>query len=146
MVWQVGDRGFTLHLAPDIPQRLGEVAPRALATLLGERSWPQLWAIHPGGRAIVDRLAELFNLAPAQVASSLSVLRRYGNMSSPTILFVLDELRQRLRQERPDEPTAGVAMAFGPGLVVEMARIAYVPCAVREALPNITATPVAYVA
>ena len=43
------------------------------------------WAIHPGGRAIVDRLAELFALTPEQVAASLAVLRRYGNMSSPSV-------------------------------------------------------------
>lgn len=144
MVWQIGDHGFSLHLSPDIPRRLGVVAPRALAALLGGRARPELWAIHPGGRAIVDRLAELFELSPEQVAPSLDVLRRYGNMSSPTILFVLDELRARLRQAGEERELDGVAMAFGPGLVVEMARLTYVPVkptlalepAIRAARPN----------
>src|SRR5206468_3687056 len=103
--------------------RLGEVAPRALATLLAGRPRPHFWAIHPGGRAIVDRLAELFDLAPEEIASSFAVLRHYGNMSSPTILFVLKELRERLRREPGSETSPGVAMAFGPGLVVEMAHL-----------------------
>ncbi len=127
MVWQIGDYGFTLHLSPDIPRRLGAIAPRALAALLADRPAPRFWAIHPGGRAIVDRLAELFDLAPEQAEPSLAVLRHYGNMSSPTILFVLHELRERLRSDQTGDTVAGVAMAFGPGLVVEMAHLTYVP-------------------
>jgi predicted naringenin-chalcone synthase len=132
MIWQIGDHGFALHLSPDIPRRLGDIAPQALATLLDGRPTPRFWAIHPGGRAIVDRLAALFVLAPEHVAASLEVLRRYGNMSSPTILFVLDELRGRLRRQYSGGTVAGVAMAFGPGLVIEMAHLSYLPC---EALP-----------
>jgi predicted naringenin-chalcone synthase len=127
MVWQIGDHGFMLHLSPDIPRHLAEVAPRAFAALLAGRPTPRFWAIHPGGRAIVDRLVELFDLAPEQVAASFAVLRRYGNMSSPTILFVLDEQRARLRDEPRSNTVAGVAMAFGPGLVIEMAHLTYVP-------------------
>jgi predicted naringenin-chalcone synthase len=127
MVWRIGDHGFTLHLSPDIPRRLGEVAPRALASLLDGRAMPRAWAIHPGGRAIVDRLAELFDLAPEQTEPSLAVLRQYGNMSSSTILFVLRELRERLRCDPTGDTVGGVAMAFGPGLVVEMAHLTYVP-------------------
>ena len=54
------------------------------------------------------------------------MLRRYGNMSSPTILFVLDELRGRIRRAGGGM-VPGVAMAFGPGLVVEMAHLSYLP-------------------
>ena len=126
MAWSIGDHGFILHLSPDIPRRLGEVAPQALAALLDGQPDPRFWAIHPGGRAIVERLAELFALAPDHVDASLSVLRRYGNMSSPTILFVLDELRGRIRREGGGM-IPGVAMAFGPGLVVEMAHLSYLP-------------------
>lgn len=127
MVWQIGDHGFNLHLSPDIPNRLGTIAPRALASLLDGRPRPRFWAIHPGGRAIVDRLVELFGLAPEQVAATFEVLRHYGNMSSPTILFVLNELRTQIRRTAVGEPIAGVAMAFGPGLVVEMAHLTYLP-------------------
>ena len=67
----------------------------------------------------------MLQLAPAQVAASYNVLRRYGNMSSPTILFVLRELRDQLRTAAC--PVSGVAAAFGPGLVTEMAHLTYVP-------------------
>lgn len=127
MVWDIGDHGFRLHLSPDIPARLGEAAPAALAALLDGRPMPQAWAIHPGGRAIVARLASIFDLTTEDLAPTLHVLRRHGNMSSGTILFVLRELRERLRA-RPDlAPTAIAAMAFGPGLAVEMAHLSYVP-------------------
>ena len=102
----------------------------ALADLFGEHT-PGFWAVHPGGRAIVDRLADLFALPADALAPTYAVLRDYGNMSSPTILFVLRRLRDHLRETGASASRAarahGVAMAFGPGLVVEMARLRYVP-------------------
>ncbi len=127
MVWQIGDYGFKLHLSPEIPQRLGEVAPDALEALLDGRPMPRAWAIHPGGKAIVERLAELFELTADDLAPTYTVLRDYGNMSSATILFVLAEMRERLRRAGGDAPTSVAAMAFGPGLVVEMAHLTYQP-------------------
>lgn len=130
MVWAIGDHGFTLRLSPQIPQHLAELAPTALATLFRDER-PAFWAIHPGGRAIVDRLGQIFALTAADVAASRAILQRYGNLSSATILFVLDELGQTLQQQThaTDQPAAGVAMAFGPGLVIEMARLTYMPVA-----------------
>ncbi len=133
MVWRIGNHGFTLRLSPQVPDRLGEVAPQSLRALLGDYERLDFWAIHPGGRGIVDRLSQIFQLTPQQQAASRAVLRRYGNMSSPTILFVLHELRQRLRDAHVPA-TEGVAMAFGPGLVIEMAHLVYTP-AVRS-LPS----------
>jgi predicted naringenin-chalcone synthase len=125
MAWQIGDHGFVMRLSPEVPRYVGTLAPSALATLLDGQPEPQFWAIHPGGRAIVDRLAELLQLSPAQLAASYNVLRRYGNMSSPTVLFVLRELLDELRAS--PAPVSGVAAAFGPGLVTEMAALTYVP-------------------
>lgn len=127
MVWRVGNHGFTLRLSPQVPDELGEVAPQVLQSLVGDYRQLQFWAIHPGGRAIVDRLAAIFQLAPEQVEASYSVLRNYGNMSSPTILFVLHAMRERLRQQPGAKRSDGVAMAFGPGLVIEMAHLGYLP-------------------
>jgi predicted naringenin-chalcone synthase len=109
---------------------------------------PPLWAIHPGGRAIVDRIADLFHLSSSQIGPSLDILRRFGNMSSPTILFVLNELRTRLRQSDVNTPLDGVAMAFGPGLVVEMAYLTYVPLESMRTMAVMTEAPtaVSYVA
>ncbi|MEZ4869146.1 MAG: type III polyketide synthase [Caldilineaceae bacterium] len=153
MVWEIGDHGFVLHLSPKIPEHVASAAPATLHCLFpGQR--PAFWAIHPGGRAIVDRLQKIFELTPTQVAASRAVLRRYGNLSSATILFVLEDLQQRLAQggQQPtaapnqashpawdgsqilpqSKPCSGVAMAFGPGLVIEMARLSYVPAPARE--------------
>jgi predicted naringenin-chalcone synthase len=128
MVWQIGNHGFVLRLSPKIPEHLAKTAPVALKKLLGNSAWPRFWAIHPGGKAILDRLAGIFNLKSECLQVSRSVLERVGNLSSATIFFVLDELRHKLRQEAVDgKKIGGVAMAFGPGLVIEMARLVYVP-------------------
>jgi predicted naringenin-chalcone synthase len=70
-------------------------------------------------------MEEIFALAPEQIAPSREVLRCYGNMSSPTILFVLQEHRRRLQQFAAGSVLDGMAMAFGPGLVTELAHLAY---------------------
>jgi predicted naringenin-chalcone synthase len=137
MAWQIGDHGFVMRLSPDVPRHVGTLATSALETLLDGQPAPAFWAIHPGGRAIVDRLAELLQLTPAQTAASYTVLRRYGNMSSPTILFVLREMLDRLRVSNTS--VSGVAAAFGPGLVTEMAHMTYVPPAAPR--PSIAHLP-----
>jgi predicted naringenin-chalcone synthase len=124
MVWQIGNHGFALRLSPRVPKDLAEIAPAALRRL-GPPADFRFWAIHPGGPAIVDQLADVFALSSSLVEPSRAVLRRYGNVSSATILFVLDELRSQLQQS--GRPQTGVAMAFGPGLVIEMARLTYLP-------------------
>ncbi len=121
MVWQIGDYGFELKLSPRIPKHLGEVAPQIIASLFPENA-PQFCAIHPGGPAILDELAEMLTLDSAMMAASRAVLREYGNLSSATILFVLDRIRRSLHT-----PQTGVAMAFGPGLTVEMIRMTGYP-------------------
>ena len=127
MVWQVGNYGFSLELSALIPRRLEQAAPAALTNLVDDPASLQFWAIHPGGRQIVDRLRDVFALAPDQVAPSYDVLRDYGNMSSPTILFVLKAWRDQFRAGGTMDTTDGVAMAFGPGLVIEMAKLTYLP-------------------
>ncbi len=110
MVWEIGDHGFVLNLSPQIPERIALAAPATLDHLFHGQS-PAFWAIHPGGRAIVDRLQKTFGLTPAQVAASREILRRYGNLSSATILFVLDELRAQLAQESGERELAETASA-----------------------------------
>lgn len=126
MVWRIGDYGYTLHLSAEIPENLARIAPQALRCLFdGDPPDLDFWAIHPGGRAIVDHLASIFSLAPVQVEPSRNILRRYGNVSSPTILFVLQEYRRYLQQRPAGERLDGVAMAFGPGLVTELVHLSY---------------------
>jgi predicted naringenin-chalcone synthase len=122
-----------MQLSSQIPRMLGQVAPQALQTLFENASDPHFWAIHPGGRSIVDQIEQVFRLTPEHVAPSRAVLRRYGNMSSPTILFVLKDVQEQLREQQLLEGQEGVAMAFGPGLVTEMARLTYYPTRVTVA-------------
>lgn len=136
MVWRIGNHGFTLRLSPRVPEHLAAVAPAALAALFYKER-PDFWAIHPGGRAIVDRLAQIFDLGADEICASREVLRSHGNLSSATILFVLRQIQADMRAKAALDHSAGsngthglrsgVAMAFGPGLIIEMARLTYVP-------------------
>src|ERR1051326_2516105 len=75
-----------------------------------------LWAVHPGGRTVLDAVEASFALAKDRLAHSRQVLNDYGNMSSGTVMFVLDSMM------RAKEKGRGLAMAFGPGLVAETMR------------------------
>lgn len=120
MAWSLGDRGFDLALSSYVPKiigaNIGDLVRVALeGTGLG-KSDMGAWAVHPGGKSIVDRVREALELDRQDVAVSLDVLRNFGNMSSATILFVLKEMLSRPSggQEHPV-----FSMAFGPGLTVE---------------------------
>jgi len=78
------------------------------------------WAVHPGGKAIIDQVQRTLGLSVAQVSASREVLRRCGNMSSATILFVLEEVLKRPSGKGRERVCA---VAFGPGLTVEMATL-----------------------
>lgn len=112
ITWTVGDTGFAMHLAGAVPGRLAAALHGgALADLPG-RVQPQAWAVHPGGRSILDAVERGLDLAPGALDASRGVLSRYGNMSSASVIFVLrDLLAQR--------PASGLALAFGPGLAME---------------------------
>ena len=126
MIWTLGDYGFNLFLSPQIPQLIAERVPSAFRTFWGETAMPALWAIHPGGKGIVDALQSSFRLTDSQTEASRSVLRDCGNMSSATILFVLDELRRR-NGRSGEGPKDGIALAFGPGITAELLRFVYCP-------------------
>ncbi|WP_242090745.1 type III polyketide synthase [Curtobacterium sp. DN_7.5] len=120
MAWNIGDEGFEMVLSTAVPKLIGEHVGRAVAPLLGEGRPAAVptWAVHPGGRAILDRTEEALGLPPTALAASRAVLRDHGNMSSATVFFVLAEaLRSGLRAGAPV-----IALAFGPGLTVEAAR------------------------
>ncbi|MFC5527916.1 type III polyketide synthase [Cohnella yongneupensis] len=124
MKWTIGNYGFRLQLSPQIPQLIAEFVPSAFKSFWGKDASPELWAIHPGGRAIIDTLETAFSLTGLQTEASRSVLRDYGNMSSATILFVLEELRKQQVRTKNDAAT-GIALAFGPGVTAEFMRFTY---------------------
>lgn len=124
MKWDVGNHGFDLYLSPNIPRLIGTWIPEQVEHLLQGGPKPELWAIHPGGKGIIDTLEEVFSLTAEDTQASRTVLRNYGNMSSATILFVLQETRKQL-DVRGAGPTSGISLAFGPGLTCEMIQITY---------------------
>ncbi|MEF2248165.1 type III polyketide synthase [Paenibacillus sp. IITD108] len=128
MVWEVGNYGFDLYLSTKIPKLIREFIPEQIERLQGSDALPSLWAIHPGGKGIIDVLEEVYSLDKEQTGPSRTILERYGNMSSATILFVLDEMRKQLINNLADK-TSGIALAFGPGLTCEMIQISYIPAA-----------------
>jgi predicted naringenin-chalcone synthase len=115
MTWDIGDTGFQMGLSSRVPRVIAEHLPAYVEGLVPDNASVDFWAIHPGGRAIVDKAQEVLGLSDADVHDSLEVLRTYGNMSSPTILFIL----KRMLEHGPDTGTHGVSMAFGPGLTIE---------------------------
>ncbi|MBC7809092.1 MAG: type III polyketide synthase [Akkermansiaceae bacterium] len=123
MAWTIGDNGFAMRLSSYVPEILhANIADAMKPTLAGAGLRVgdiSHWAVHPGGRAIVDKVRSALDLCEGSVAASRRVLKEYGNMSSATILFVLKEMLRSGTLTDSGEPIA--AMAFGPGLTVESA-------------------------
>lgn len=119
------EAGFRIVLDPKIPVRVGIGAEAAVGSLLEAhgvaRHQVSRWALHPGGSRILDEVALRLGLSDVEMGPSRQVLRRYGNMSSPSVMFSLVEALS----EPPPPGTFGVVAAFGPGLGVEAALLAF---------------------
>ncbi|MDR3647261.1 MAG: type III polyketide synthase [Candidatus Babeliales bacterium] len=116
MTWVASNHGLVMTLARDVPKIIETEAPKAISKFLENIDYKNLiWAIHPGGKAIVEAIEHSYNLNKEQTASSWEVLKNYGNMSSATFLFVLDDL---LKNKQHNKDTVGIG--FGPGLSLEM--------------------------
>ncbi|WP_150294011.1 type III polyketide synthase [Sphingobium estronivorans] len=113
--WQIGDSGFLMHLSGEVPWRiqtmLGDPAVRRRMWGSEDPAPIDNWAVHAGGRSILDAVEYGLGLSPDALAPSRSVLARFGNMSSSTLMFILRDMMEQARQ--------GVALAFGPGLAAE---------------------------
>ncbi|MEG3149355.1 type III polyketide synthase [Sphingomonas sp. ZT3P38] len=115
--WDVTDSGFAMHLSGEVPARIaaGLADPAFAAAATGGRAPEEIdaWAVHAGGRSILDAVEHSLALPPGALAASRGVLADNGNMSSATLMFVLARLL--------DGPSVkdGVALAFGPGLAAE---------------------------
>jgi alpha-pyrone synthase len=113
ILWRIGDLGFDMELSGRIPAELKKFM-REHAKELDPNGNTDLWAVHPGGKTILDAVGEGLELAPEKLAPSRSVLRRFGNMSSATVMFVLHDMMLEAEPGRH-----GCAMSFGPGLTAE---------------------------
>jgi prepilin-type processing-associated H-X9-DG protein len=121
MAWTVGDLGFEMKLSsyvPDIIQRdIGQLTDSLLTRISKKISEIKYFAIHPGGKKILQAIEEELGITKEQNADAYQVLRNYGNMSSPTVLFVLHEIMQKLTPIDNDEHI--LSFASGPGLTLE---------------------------
>lgn len=119
MAWDIGDHGFDMVLSTYVPDiieaNLKDVIQPLFDNYNLQYSDIDYWALHPGGRAIVDKIESSLNLSENQVAASRKTLANYGNMSSVTVLFVLNELMKN----SPKVGSKVLPMAFGPGLTIE---------------------------
>ena len=112
--WHIREQGFDMVLSGAVPGAIRTALTASRDAILGGANDIDLWAVHPGGRTVLDAVEEAFALPPAALSASRSVLHDYGNMSSGTVMFVLDRImRAAPRGQR------GCAMSFGPGLVAE---------------------------
>lgn len=121
MTWRVGDYGFEMTLSAGVPDVIVKKLRPWLTAWLARHDLSiesiGSWAIHPGGPKIIWSVAEGAGLGAEAIAPSQSILADYGNMSSPTVLFILQRL------QAAEAPRPCVAIGFGPGLTIEAALI-----------------------
>ena len=120
MAWTIGNLGFEMRLSSDVPTVLSRAIEGLVNNLLQmvhiDKEEVAYYAVHPGGKKILDAAGEKLNIPKSKLRYSYDVLRDYGNMSSPTILFVLNNLMSS-GDVRPGNQIVG--MAFGPGITME---------------------------
>lgn len=119
ITWSIRDLGFDMLLSGRVPTEIARSLRASIPEIAGPAGTPGIdhWAIHPGGRSVLDAVEDGLALAPGRLRESRRVLECFGNMSSATVMFVLDEI---LRSALPNE--TGCAMSFGPGLTAETMR------------------------
>lgn len=123
MAWTIGDAGFEMTLTAEVPRIVGREIREVVRTVLGTDENPadavDAWAVHPGGRSVLDRVQAGLDLDEQAMDASRGILREFGNMSSATVMFIL----QKLMLDDDLADGARIAgLAFGPGLTVEAAR------------------------
>jgi predicted naringenin-chalcone synthase len=115
ITWRIRELGFDMLLSGRVPAELARALQQS--QMMAEREGIDLWAVHPGGRSILDAVEKGLELPGGALAASREVLSCFGNMSSATVMFVLERMMQ---QAQPGQ--RGCAMSFGPGLTAETMR------------------------
>jgi predicted naringenin-chalcone synthase len=125
MAWSLGRHGFNMKLSAYIPGLINKNIVPVMADLFKRANIKQadidIWAIHPGGKAILEKMEKTLNLSPDDLRISYEVLRDFGNMSSATIMFVLAKIMEGGRYGKIFSAT------FGPGLTLETGYMEKVP-------------------
>ncbi len=116
ITWRVGNLGFDMFLSGHVPGHIAKAMRENEATVAGSKEI-HLWAVHPGGRSILDAVERGLELSSEDLWASRGVLSSFGNMSSATVMFVLQKLMSHSSRGQN-----GCAMSFGPGLTAEIMR------------------------
>lgn len=119
MAWELSSKGFLMRLSSYIPQLIesdiNALVAAAMEATGNKKEAITDWCIHPGGKRILDLIEKKLGLADHDLLVSREVLQEHGNMSSPTVLFVLKKLMERSGNNKANM----MGMAFGPGLTME---------------------------
>jgi predicted naringenin-chalcone synthase len=120
MAWELSSSGFLMTLSGYVPDLIGEDIEPLVKRALAKNNWTQdeitHWCVHPGGRKILDKIGSSLGIEKEALSHSYQVLRHFGNMSSPTILFVMKDMLHQVDYQRQNRM---MGLAFGPGLTME---------------------------
>ncbi len=116
ITWKIRGVGFDMLLSGQVPGQIGKALTNGGSEVLGKlhKDDISLWGVHPGGKTILDAVERGLDLPKEALKSSREVLECFGNMSSATVMFVMEKL---MKQAKPGD--LGCAMSFGPGLTAE---------------------------
>ena len=129
MSWKLSSKGFLMTLSGYVPDLVKEdfnsLVENALRNASLKKEDIDHWCIHPGGKKILEAIEKSTSLTTHHLQHSYDVLNDYGNMSSPTILFVLEKILQELQINPPEKEAIVFGAAFGPGLTMETFIVSY---------------------
>lgn len=121
MGWNVSEKGFKITLSPEVPtlirENLGHDVDEFLADHGYRRADLSSWVLHTGGPKVLEATADALDLRDGQLDPSWACLRRVGNLSSASVLVVLEDV---MRNRRPEPGTLGLLAAMGPGFCSEL--------------------------
>ncbi len=122
MSWELSNTGFLMTLSGYVPDLIEQDFNNLLNNALNDAGYSKTdishWCIHPGGKRILNSIEKSVDITSKELKYSYDVLKNYGNMSSPTILFVLKEIMDSLKNTA-EKKTNIFGAAFGPGLTLE---------------------------
>jgi len=121
MGWDISEKGFQIVLSPEVPdlirRQLGADVDNFLADLGRNRGAVGSWVLHTGGPKVLEATASALGLEDGQLSASWECLRRVGNLSSASVLVVLEDV---MNNRRPEPGTLGLLAAMGPGFCSEL--------------------------
>jgi predicted naringenin-chalcone synthase len=125
MSWRVGDHGFEMRLTSEVGDKIEQHLAGWLCSWLEKHDLTlddiDYWGVHPGGPRILSAVQNSLDLDDQALGTSRSVLAQNGNMSSPTVLFILEQFLAQQSGTATKRPTHCILLGFGPGLVAEIA-------------------------